>query len=290
MNRLAFCLAAGVAGLLISGCGGSSGSSSNTSPTSPFNGIYRTSFTRGTTAVTVYLNYPEVEIVATDESGSFPSFVGTSNSAVSTVGGVLTFTSVPLTGSDGESALASGTFATASSGTGNAVNVAITGGLGYNGQIPLTTATTNGLYVGTYSGTYSSTYSSSTLTGATTTEPAGSVTSLTLSPDSTTGGYDMTATGTTTDPSGNAVSFAINDAQVDPAGIIPSLSVTFSYANGLNTSVTNTYSNAYLNLGVQATTTLVGYLHASTTNWANAPIETDNLVLTQQSTTALKAK
>jgi hypothetical protein len=281
-------LAAMVAVLFTAGCGGSSGGGgSSVTNSSPFNGIYRTSFTRGTSAVTIYLNYPSIEIVVTDEAGSFPSYFGSSASGVTTVNGVLTFTDIPLAGSDGETSSASGTFGTSTTGTAaNAVNLTVTGGLGYTGQIPVTSTTTNSLYTGTYGGSFKSSY---TAAGVTTTPAAGSVTTLTLSPDTGTGGYDMSATGTTTDPTGVAVSFAITDAQVDPAGVISNLSVTFTYSNG-TAPVTNSYGTGYLNLGVQATTQLIGYLQATSTGWGSAPVETDYLNLSQTSTTALKIK
>jgi hypothetical protein len=279
-------VAIGFVGAIIGGCGGAS-TTNNSTPSSPFNGIYRTSLTRGNTAVTLYLNYPEVEAVVTDEGGALPSFVGSSTTVSTNTGGVVTFTSLPLTGSDGEVATASGTFGTATSGSGNVVTLTITGGVGFSGQVAQSTSSTNSIFVGTYGGTYTTTY---TTAGVTRVESPGTVTSLTLAADSNTGGYDLNASGSTTDPTGNPVNFTITNAQVDPCGIVSNLSVVYSYSAGSPPTVTNTYGTAYLNLGVVATTTLVGFQQSTATNWSNNPVETDALLLTQSSTNSLKRK
>jgi hypothetical protein len=280
--RRALWFAVALLALFIGGCGGTHGSST-VSLSSPYNGIYRTAFTRGTSAITVYMNYPLIEIVVTDEAGVFPSYVGKAANGVTNVGLVPTFSSVTLTGSDGETAVASGTFGTSSTGPENVVNITLTGGIGLSTQIPISTTNTNTLDTGTYSGSFQSTY---TANNVVTTPPQGSVSQLTLSPDLATGGYDLSATGNTIDPLGVAVQFTINDAQVDPCGIIGNLSVTYTYTNGTN-PVTNTFSSAYLNLGVDASTTLVGYMQATSTGWGNGATEADTMVLTQTSASGL---
>jgi hypothetical protein len=172
----------------------------------------------------------------------------------------------------------------------------LTGGIGYNATIPIATTTTNSLFVGTYSGSIQPVYTTTSSGGTVSTPGAiGKVTTLSLAPDSTTGGYDLAASGTTTDPSGNAVSFTMTSTAVDPCGIIadpanassPALTVTYTYANG-NAPVTNTYTTAYLNLGETAATSLTGILGATTTGWSGSPAETDTLVLTQTSAAAKK--
>lgn len=282
-NGLFSVLAILAAAFMITGCGGNSlNSGSTVSQSSAFNGIYRTAFTRGNTAVTVYLNYPDIEVVVTDEGGVYPSFVGTSTSGVTLTNGTYSFTGIPLSGSDGESAQATGTFA--STNGANTISLTITGGIGYTGTVPFVTTSTNSLYVGTYGGTYAPSY---TVGSSTTTEAAGTVTSLTLKADTTTGGYDMTASGATVDPTGVPVTFTITDAQVDPCGIIPNLTVVFVYSNG-SSSVTNTYTDAFLNLGVVATTTLVESQRSTSTTWPDGASESDTMVLTQSSTIGLK--
>jgi hypothetical protein len=240
--RRALWFAVALLALFIGGCGGTHGSST-VSLSSPYNGIYRTAFTRGTSAITVYMNYPLIEIVVTDEAGVFPSYVGKAANGVTNVGLVPTFSSVTLTGSDGETAVASGTFGTSSTGPENVVNITLTGGIGLSTQIPISTTNTNTLDTGTYSGSFQSTY---TANNVVTTPPQGSVSQLTLSPDLATGGY----------------------------------------TNGTN-PVTNTFSSAYLNLGVDASTTLVGYMQATSTGWGNGATEADTMVLTQTSASGL---
>jgi hypothetical protein len=238
--------------------------------------------------VTVYVNYPSVEVVVTDEGAFYPSYVGASNTAATTVDGNITFGPLTLTGSDGEVAQASGAFGLSPSGLVNAVNLTLTGGIGYSGQVLLTTSQPNSLYAGSYSGTFTSTYSAG-LTAAT--EPTGTITSLTIAADSNTGGYDLNATGSTFDPIGNAVNFTISNAQVDPCGIISKLSIIFTYTDGTTPSVTNTYSSAYLNLGVVANTTLVGYLNALTPSWTIGTFtEADTLNLTKSVNPGIQSK
>jgi|GEM_PF-6121471 len=282
-NRIKSLLAIGAALLLLTGCGGSNNGSSST--TGPYNGIYRTSLTRGTSALTIYVDYPLVEAVVTDEAGNFPSYSGSSSTAASIVNGSLSFTAIPLTGSDGETASITG-FEVSGSGGAPTLDVTIVGGLGFNGGVPQTTTNSNSLLVGSYTGSWTSTYTS---TGLTSTQPAGSVTSFNITADSGTGGYDLTAAGTTTDPTGTAVSFSINDAHIDPCGIVSGMTVTYTYSNGTTPSVTNTPYTGYINLGVVATTSLIGELQATTTTWSGTPVETDFLNLTQTSA-ASKAK
>ena len=287
-NRLSyFWLAAAASAAVISGCGGVTAQSATGNA---YNGIYRSSVTRGNTAVTVYLNYPTVEVVVTDEASVLPSFVGTGQATIYN-GNVAFGTSagaasgIPLTGSDGESAQASGVFAPDSNGSGNAINLYVTGGVGFNAQIAATTTTTNSLFAGTYSGSDTTQFAVGTSSGTTTTtEPAGTAT-ITLAADSNTGGYDLSGSGSTYDPSGKPVSYTIGTgATVDPCGIVSNLTITYTYAGGTPSPVTNTFTSAYLNLGVVANTTLVGYMKSSTTNWSTGASQIDQLVLTQTAT------
>ena len=239
--------------------------------------------------MTIYVNYPTIEAVITDEAGAYPSYYGTSTTAGSLVNGDdLSFTAIPLTGSDGESASITGFETTPTTGTAPALNVTVVGGIGFNGTVPQVTTATNTVLVGTYSGSFISNYSNTTTT---TTEPVGTVSSFALTANTTSGavGYVLNGSGTTFDPTGNAVNFSISNANVDPAGVISGLTITFTYANGTTPSVTNTYATGYLNLGVVATTTLTGLFQATTTTWPTTPVETDTFVLTQ-ATAASKAK
>jgi hypothetical protein len=281
-------IAIGAACLLLSGCGGNNnGTGPGTS--GAYNGIYRVALTRGTSAVTVYVNYPEVEAVVTDEAGVFASYQGSSTTASSLVNGDIQFSAITLNGSDGETASITGFETPGTNGAAPTLNLTIVGGIGFNGAAPQVTTTSNSLLVGTYSGPFTSNYSS-LAGGAAATEPVGSISSMTITADSTTGGYDLSATGSTEDPTGAAVTFAINDAQVDPCGVItPGFTVTYTYTSGSPSPITNTFTTGYINLGVVATTTLVGLFQSTSTGWTGSPVETDTMVLTQASAAA-KAK
>lgn len=265
--------------VMLGGCGG--GDLFGNTSGGQYNGLYRGALTRGNSVVTVYVNNPNVEIVVTDESGVRASFVGANSAALATSGSTATFTSLPLSGSDGQTAVATGTFS--NNGTTNVLALAISGGVGFSGNISLTTVNTNTLYHGSYSGTFTSTYATSSTTVA---KPAGAVTSLTIAPNNSTGGYTLNASGTTTDPSGNPVNFAVTNASVDPCGIVTNLTVNYTYSGGANAPVTNSYSSAYLSLGLVSTLSLTGFIQATTTNWPGGGItESDALLLTQTGTT-----
>jgi hypothetical protein len=289
--RLITCLTAITAAIAMPGCTNNEGPNYVGVPGAAWNGIYIQSIPDNLISsgsydvLNVYVNYPQIEVVVTPNGSSTPAFIGSSATGLSDQVGVFRF-SIPLTGTNGQTATATGYLTNAQSGP-NAVYITITGGVTYSFNVPIYSASTNTLLAGSYSGLYTTSYTSG---GKTTTEPAGTVSSITVKADSTSGGYDLSATGTTSDPTGAAVSFTISDAQVDSVGLISNLKVTYSYPGTSKASVTNTYPTAFIDLGlavnskgIQTNSTLVGYWSELSTNWPGSPAETDALLLTAAS-------